>query len=172
MEHVNLRREYEVSLGRLFTNMLSLEMLLRLYLFSKESAPESRNFDFGSLKEGDNVPENYFTDTCGLRHLIEKYNTYCKKNFSELKVDPDLADIRNALAHGRVLSSDPNFSKTQLFNFVSDKEGQIRLAFIALMTKDWFTKQIKLFFNAMDKVHKNLRKDFPAVVGEIEWHSS
>ena len=168
MEHVDPRREHEVSLGRLLTNMLSLEILLRLYLFYKEPTPDSHKFQLDSLREGDIVSENYFTNTCGLRNLIEKYNTYCKTNFSELKIDPDLADIRNALAHGRVLSLDPNFSKIQLFNFVSEKEDQIRLAFATLMTKDWFQKQIKLFFNAMVNVHKRIKNDFPKVVGEIE----
>ena len=75
MEHINPQREHEVNLGKLLTNMLSLEMLLRIYLFYKEPTPDSHKFQLDSLREGDIVSENYLTNVCGLRHLIEKYNT-------------------------------------------------------------------------------------------------
>ena len=169
MKHDNAQREHEANLGSLLTNMLSLEMLLRLYLFNKEIKTPDNTFNLNSLKQGDIVPKNYFTDTCTLRPLIERYNTYCKADFSELCIDPNLADIRNALTHGRVLSSDPTFSKIQLFNFVSEKQGQIRVSFAALMTKDWFAKQIRLFLDAMSNVHKRIKNDFPKIVGEIEF---
>jgi hypothetical protein len=169
LKYDNAQKEYESGLGRLLTNMLSLEFLLRLYLFKKETKTQDTTFNLNSLKQDDIVPKNYFTDTCTLRPLIDRYNTYCKENFGELCIDPNLADIRNALTHGRVLSSDPTFSKTQLFNFVSEKEGQIRVSFAALMTKDWFAKQIRLFFDAASNVHKRIKNDFPETVGEIEF---
>ena len=169
MKHDNARREYEADLGKLLTNMLSLEMLLRLYLFNKETKTHDNKFNLNSLKQNDIVPKNYFTDTCTLRPLIERYNTYCKADFSELCIDPNLADIRNALTHGRVLSLDPTFSKIQLFNFASEKEGQIRVSSAAFMTKDWFAKQIRLFFDAASNVHKRIKNDFPKIVGEIEF---
>lgn len=169
MEQVESYKEYEVRLGRLLTNMLSLETVLRLYLFSKDPVTNGHAFNLDSLKEGDMVARNYLTDpNFTLRPLIEKYNLYCKTDSGELCIDPNLADVRNALTHGRVLSPDPTFSKRQLFNFVNEK-GQIRVSFATYMTKDWFTKQIKLFLNAIVNVQKCFRKDFPEVIGEIEW---
>lgn len=170
MEHVDLDREHQASLGRLLTNMLSLEMLLRLYLFSKEGGTDSHKFNIDSFKEGDIVPKNHLTDpNFTLRPLIEKYNSYCKTTSGELCIDPNLADTRNALVHGRVLSPDPTFSKIRLYNFVKEKEGQIRMAFTVSMTKEWFAKQIKLFFNAMVNVQKMIKNEFPTIIGEIEW---
>lgn len=170
MEHVDSRKEHEVSLARLLTNMLSLEMLLRLYLFNKEGETDSHTFNIDSFKEGDIVPKNHLTDpNFTLRPLIEKYNSYCKTNSGELCINPNLADIRNAVVHGRVLSPEPTFSKIQLYNFLNDKDGQIKMSFTISMTKDWFTEQIRKFFNAMVNVQKMIKNEFPAVIGEIEW---
>ncbi len=170
MEHADSQRKHNENLVRLFTNMLSLELLLRLYLFEKERGTDSHAFNIDSLKEGDVVPKNPITDpSFTLRPLIEKYNSYCNTNSGELCINPNLADIRNALTHGRVLALDPTFSKIQLFNFVKEKDGPIRMSFAISMTKDWFTKQIKLFFDAIVNVQKSIKNEFPAVIGEIEW---
>jgi hypothetical protein len=120
-----------------------------------------------SVNEGDTVPENYLTDTRTLRPLIDKYNSYCKVNYNELKIDANLADIRNALVHGRVLSKDSNFLSIQLFNFERDAERQIKVTFIALLTKEWFATQIKKFLSAASNVHKRIKSEFPDVVGEM-----
>ena len=170
MEHVDLQNKHPENLGRLLTNMLSLEMLLRLYIFNKEGGTESHKFKLDSFDEGDEVPNNPLTDpNLTLRPLIEKYNSYCKTNSGELCIDPNLADIRNALVHGRVLSLDPTFSTAKLYNFEKEKEGQIRMTFAVSMTKEWFTKQIKLFLRATINVQKMIKNEFPAIIGEIEW---
>jgi hypothetical protein len=170
MEHADIRRGYDVSLGRLLTNMLSLELLLRLFLFNKEKENDDHTFNIDSLKEGDIVPKNYLTDPNSTLHpLTEKYNSYCKTNSRELCIDPSLADIRNALVHGRVLALDPSFSNTRLFNFVSQKDGQIKVSFSISMNEEWFKKQIRLFLNAMVNVQKRIKSEFPAIIGEIEW---
>jgi hypothetical protein len=170
MENSKLRKEYEANLGKLFTNILSLEMLLRLYLFYKEPNIFINEFKLDSFKEGDIVPNNYFTNSCTLRPLIEKYNIYCTDNFRELSIDPDLANVRNALAHGRVLSQEPSLCNIRLFNFELKNKNQT-LTYNKIMDKEWFKKNITLFLNAIRNVHKRIENDFPEVVGQIEYQN-
>ena len=167
MEKINCLNEYRMNLGKLLANMLSLEMLLRLYLFYKEPSTNSGDFQLDAYKVDDIVPTNYLTNTFCLRQLVEKYNTHCNKDFKEFKIDPNLVDTRNALAHGRILSSSPSFSNIRLYNFSRDGD-RVKLSFTTEMKEDWFSRQITLFWDAIVKVQKRMRNDFPENIGEIE----
>jgi hypothetical protein len=70
-----------------------------------DSGEERRFVD--ELQAGQTVEENAFTSYDTLGQLITKYNGAVKASAPELQVDPDLSDLRDLLAHGRMFSNEP-----------------------------------------------------------------
>ncbi|MFC2003537.1 hypothetical protein ACFLV4_06325 [Chloroflexota bacterium] len=147
---------YPINLGKLISNLHSLEVSIRTFLFiknigldsSKEHAQSLRN-----LKVGQSVTENHFTDYDTLKTLIKIYNKEVSKFDSELIVDETIVGLRDALAHGRVFSFEP-FSPMILLKFSKPNSGNTIVEFMAIMTTEWFDKQIKRVHNEFGKVLK------------------
>lgn len=69
------KNEYVVLLGKLKSNLISLETILRFYLLKKEG--DDQNFiDPSKANIGELVEKNAFTNYDMLSSLIEKYNSY------------------------------------------------------------------------------------------------
>jgi hypothetical protein len=147
--------KHALNLGKLVGNFQSLEFALRAFLTNDEiaqrgSVPKSAT-DMHKMNEGDIVPENAFTNYDTLRQLIEKYNGTPKILSAGLTIDENLADIRDAIAHGRVSAATPS-SSLQLLKFNKPKNNRVRVTFSVLMTKEWFDEQIKRVYAAVVRV--------------------
>jgi hypothetical protein len=106
-----------INLGRLWSNLQSLEVTLRLFLTQANSS------------------ENHITNRDTFGTLVGKYNGQLSKDEQSLySVDTSVVDTRNALAHGLVSSgSVERFPRTLSHN---DQEVE--------MTVDWFDAQVTL----------------------------
>ncbi len=113
------------DLGDLKAKFLSLEYWLRTFLFRHEGHPFMRDLD--TLKVGDPVDPNPFTNGDALDKLVTKYNDIIRKKNPALVIDPVIIKIRDALAHGRIyrknLESHPRLLK---FSRWPDKAGKYR----------------------------------------------
>lgn len=69
----------------------------------------------------------------------------------KLRVDESIVGLRDALAHGRVFSYEPS-PPSVLLKFSKPKNGYVKVEFSALMTRDWFDKQIKWIQRELRKV--------------------
>jgi hypothetical protein len=75
------------------------------------------------------------------------------------RVDETLVAVRNALAHGRLLSlADPK-AAPRLLKFSSSSKAKLQVQVAVELTKDWLNLQVNRTFeavNAMVTVMKNL----------------
>lgn len=151
-------REYEQPLGRLKGNLLGLEFVLRFFLYDAEAGSGLANLT--TLKVGEWVPLNPVTDFANLRCLIQRYNRSVMPTAKELCIDEDLVRLRDALAHGRLFSTEPA-GPFQLVKFSDRKGNHVKVEFSETVTVEWLEEQVQRTYDAILKVldaHARLRK--------------
>ena len=149
-------KKHSEYLGKLVTNMQSLEFALRAFLRNIEIAlnPPKIIIMLDKMKEGETVPVTAFTNYDNLKQLIQKYNDNPKVISANMTIDATLVDIRDAIAHGRVSAPYPSSDLT-LLKFgepIKPLKNQVRVTFSVLITEEWLKKQIKRFYDAVIKV--------------------
>ncbi len=152
--------KHALNLGKLVSNFQSLEFVLRAFLSNNEIAAGNlslKSINLDTISEGDLVPENAFTNYYSLVQLIGEYNNNPKVVSVGLTIAPALVEIRDAIAHGRVSSLSPS-SPSRLLKFEKPRNGQTKVAFSVLMTKEWFGEQIKRVYEAILKVSEANKK--------------
>lgn len=149
-------RGHASLLGMLMANLQSLEFVLRAYLYAHASASHVP-FDAGktldSLHVGELVGVNAMTDYDTLGQLIDRYNTSVQVTHPHLMVDRSVVKVRDALAHGRVSTTD--LSKPfKLLKFEKPKRSgtHIKVVFCESLTESWFDRQTKLVHDEIQKV--------------------
>lgn len=146
------------NLGRLVTNIQTLEVTIRACLFEDELAKGiSKQLSNVKFVKGELLPESAYTNWDTLSELIRKYNELPISK--GLTIDENIVDIRDAMAHGRVFSFAPE-GIPMLVRFNKPKNNQVEVEFGASMTEQWFGEQIaRLFkeFRKVDEVHKKQR---------------
>ena len=100
------------ELGKLVNNSQSFELFLRVFLAglagSVKIMREGSHADMPRVdipRVGDVVPETALTNYDSLGQLIDKYNDAVEVH---RRIDRELVEIRDALAHGRVVSLAPH----------------------------------------------------------------
>ena len=153
-------KQHPLNLGKLLVNFQSLEFALRAFLLKTEEmagSPFTKFKDLHELSEGDEVPENAFTNYDNLRRLIEKYNDNPKIRAAGLCIDKKLVDIRDAIAHGRVsaLTPSPPF---RLLKFGKPKNNRTKVKFSILLTQEWYNQRLDYTHKASITVAQALKK--------------
>jgi len=141
------------NLGRLNTNLHSLEVTIRDFLFNDAEGLQVVTKHLQSLRKlkvGQSIPENLFTNYDDLRTLIRKYNKRVEAIAKKLRVDESIVGLRDALAHGRVFSYGPS-PPMLLLKFSPPQKGYVKVEFSAVMTIDWFDKQVEWVKRELDK---------------------
>jgi len=143
--------QHPLNLGKLLVNFQSLEFALRAFLLKIEDIlgspfPQSKNLH--ELSEGDEVPENAFTNYDTLGQLMEKYNSNPKIIAVGLHIDKNIVNIRDAITHGRVsgLTPTPPF---RLLKFSRPKNNRTKVTFSILLTQEWYNQQLARVQNAV-----------------------
>ena len=137
---------YTTLLGQLFGNFHGLEMVLRAFLANRDPRQAlTKGQDFTALQVGDVVAETPFTDYASLGQLITQFNELVP---SDRRIDPALVELRDALAHGRVWSTDGDFP-LRLLKFSKPREGFATVTWAATLTEDWLDQQRGRVLDAM-----------------------
>ena len=152
--------QHPLNLGKLLVNLQSIEFALRAFLLKIEEisgSPFTKFKDLHKLHEGDEVPENAFTNYDNLRQLIGKYNDNPKIKAAGLCIDKKLVNIRDAIAHGRVsaLTPSPPF---RLLKFGKPKNNRTKVKFSILLTQEWYNQQLAYTQKAAITVAQALEK--------------
>ncbi|MEJ0006438.1 MAG: hypothetical protein WDM77_08770 [Steroidobacteraceae bacterium] len=149
--------QYPLLIGKLLANISTLEFALRTVLYQqtvpkeKQSAVSTR---FTNLREGDEVDGSPLTSWDSFGKLEAKYNCLNPKN----KVPAGIKDVRDAFAHGRILTDDPS-KPLKLVRFAQpDEQGKVRVEMAETLTVEWLGQQIKLVHNAVLAVHLRLNE--------------
>ena len=103
------------------------------------------------LKTSDTVPENALTNYESLNQLIERYNRRIANSDPDLKVDPDIVTLRDALAHGRVSSLQED-SDIVLLKFSRPENGQVTVTFSECLTREWLSTRVRRVYTEVLKV--------------------
>ncbi len=139
------------SLGKLLSNLLSLEFLARAFLAKKYNQEE---FPGDNHKKGDFVTLNFLTNYYTLSKVIKKYNEHVKKKYRiEDERLTDLIDLRDCLAHGRILTNlQNNFFKLFKFSRPGKNDTQVEITHLMYMDKNWFSENILFVKRECDKI--------------------
>jgi hypothetical protein len=149
--------DYMLAIGRLTLNLLSLELVMRLFLNGGSTTPDrSRDpgFDLFAVAVGDNVIENALTNYDSLGQVIKKYNANVSK---AMQVDESVVELRDAFAHGRILSDRPQ-PPMRLFKFSQPTgHGTVMVTHAQTLELDWILEQASRVGNEIRKVETAIR---------------
>lgn len=149
--------ELAQGLGKVLTNLLSLEVCLRLFLYDLQglkrptggSTPPQHDFTNPTL--GAWVPLTPLTSYETLGKLIRKVNSSLEERGREDRIDPSLVDLRDALAHGRVLSLKPE-GPMRLVKFSKPCGDQVKVVASVELTQEWLKQQTQRTWSEIQKV--------------------
>lgn len=150
--------EYNIRLGKLVSNLQSLEFILRAFL---QQLPDSRPFgvpkgeDIYQYPIGSELPLNEITSWDSLGELINKHNKFAVSQ-GEQEIDRSIVELRDALAHGRVSSLSPNDSM-HLIKFSKPNNNKVRIEYNEILSLDYLNQQIHRVYNAIMIVKEKLK---------------
>jgi hypothetical protein len=122
--------EHTQGIGAIVTNMAALETVLRYFLL------RAKKQEVHFPKPGDReVKRSYLTRSIALQNIIRNYNGVLEANEAKYAVDKDMVRIRNAVAHGRLLTASE--IPARLYNFIGSKKGHMEIEFNEELTADW-----------------------------------
>jgi hypothetical protein len=137
--------EHTQWVGAIVTNLQALETVLRFFLV------KLRNEIVEFPKVGDQtVKLTYLTRRTSLGKLIRTFNdalTDAEKNF---KVDIGVVHIRDAIAHGRLVTTKE--LPFRLWKFGPRKNGLVDIEFSEELTADWLKNTSRMIDGEKQKV--------------------
>lgn len=147
---------YHLALGRLIGNYHALEAGIRAVLYKYNEATEPQ-VDLPSIREGDHVVVNSMTNYDSLRVLITKFNRICELEQVAIELDLALVDVRDNLAHGRVmgLRPGPPFHVTKFGKQANDR---VQVECHQVMDEVWFEQRVAKSSRALTMVMEASRR--------------
>jgi hypothetical protein len=137
--------EHTQWVGAIVTNLQALETTLRYFLL------RLRNQDPQFPKVGDHdAKKTYLTRSLSLGQVINKYNRVLTKDEGKFKVDFSVVHIRDAFAHGRLLTTEG--LPFRLWKFASAKQGRVKIDFSEELTLEWLKNAALIIDREKDKV--------------------
>jgi hypothetical protein len=158
----NPPEQYPLQLGKLLANIATLEMALRAVLYQQEAGDSARRpvaKGLTGLRVGQVLEESALTSWDSLRELIARYN---KRN-PDAAIADGICDLRDAFAHGRILTDDPA-SHLRLIRFSHPKDGSVTVEMAETLSPEWLGQQIHRVHDAVQIVHQRLRAADPPQV--------
>ncbi len=144
-------------MGKLVVNLQSFEFALRGFLYNREQGRTSQGRPgfLEGVTKGQKVEENAFTNYDTLGKLIDKYNGKVRPADASLEVDPGIARIRDAVAHGRIAGLLSSLDEPlRLVKYDKPANGLVRVTDFHILTKDWFDEKIKWVCQNLKKVQQ------------------
>lgn len=137
-------------LGRLMTNLHTLELFLRIFLHREldEEFFELPNCGAGRQAHvGVKFPFNHFTNYDQLSKLINKFNDRMRSRKLP-QMDTELVKLRHAIAHGRVFLPSRD-EPPSLVKFSDQVDGFVTVEFCEVMSHAWLKEQNTRVSNAL-----------------------
>jgi hypothetical protein len=124
---------HTAGVGSIITNLQALETVLRSFLV--ERYDQCAAFP----KMGHTTAcRNYLTAYDSLGSLISDYHGLLEEHEKKFSIDPTVVLVRDALAHGRLISrgKDPS-PPFKLWKFGKVKDGKVQVEFSQILSEDW-----------------------------------
>jgi len=143
---------HALGIGQIIGNLHSLELAMRLFLDRAKSGNSSApKPDLFSLKAGDRVGVTPFTNYDSLGRVIDRYNERVAGINPELSVDKSVVELRDALAHGRLLTRVPQ-RPIRLFRFSAPHGTTVEVSMALDVTDEWIAEQRRRLYAEIQKV--------------------
>jgi hypothetical protein len=143
---------HPLCLGKLIGNLLTIELLARLFLHNSGGQPQNLN-ELLRVKVEEFVSLSPLTDGRSLREVLEAYNKSAKNYPVETS---RIVDLRDALAHGKVFGSGSIQTVTVLrllkFKRNNKKDKKVQVTVAEDMTEAWFVDNIKFLEDSAEKI--------------------
>jgi hypothetical protein len=123
-------KEHTQWVGAIITNLQALETVLRYFLLRLHG----EELEFPTPGDGE-AKITYLTRFTSLGKLIKEYNAALKDAERKFEVDVGVVGIRDAFAHGRLLTT--SVLPARLWKFGDNKRGKVPVAFCEELTVDW-----------------------------------
>lgn len=133
------------AIGKVIRNIHALEFALRLFLYEiqkNDSNLHNQSFDMHSLSVGDCIPETALTSYDTLGQLIKKFNAELRNRRFLDQVDSGVVGLRDAIAHGRVFSLQPE-GPFSILKFSRPVNRQVVVEVAVEINQAWVKQQVE-----------------------------
>ena len=138
-------KDHTHQIGCIVTNLQALETVLRYFLL------RLHNQEAQFPKAGDpDASVTYLTKYAFLGQLVDEYNRVLGEAEKQFEVDTTVIDIRDAIAHGRLLTSKE--LPYRLWRFGRPKNGRVRVEFSEELTLEWLQSKSNMIYGEKQKV--------------------
>jgi hypothetical protein len=137
--------EHTQWVGAIVTNLQALETVLRYFL------AKLRNEVVEFPKAGDQtVKFSYLTRRTSLGKLIRTFNNALAEGEKKFEVDIGVVHIRDAIAHGRLVTTKE--LPFRLWKFGPRRNGHVEIEFSEELTAEWLESTSNLIYREKQKV--------------------
>jgi hypothetical protein len=149
--------DHTLALGKLATNLLSLEAMLRFFLSDTDAAsglPQASLSKLLQASVGQTFEACALTDYDSLGALVERYNERVLPKGANLEINgTEVVTLRDALAHGRVVASEPK-PPLMLVKFAKPARdaSMVTVRLAEELTRDWFSHHTSCIHEEIKKV--------------------
>ena len=141
--------DYNKSIGAVVMNLQALKSAIRYFFFRKN---EEKN-PFPKAKKGEIVPSSSLVTHQQLRKWIRIYNScLSSEEVTKYFISEDILEVRDALAHGRLVTPDPPELPYTLWNFGEPSNGQVEVRYCEVLTAEWLEQTKMAIYDAKEKV--------------------
>jgi hypothetical protein len=147
-------KDHTHQVGGIVTNLQALETVLRYFLLRQKG----QQVQFPKVGDTD-AAENMLTSYDFLGELMDAFNKSLKDTEKQFAVNREVVTIRDAFAHGRLLTSTSEQKPPyRLWKFGRAKDGRVPIEFCEEFTLDW----LKAKSGMIEKQKENVLNCFKA----------
>lgn len=139
---------YPAGLGKILSNLLALELILRIFVLESEGGTLDSLKNILAASEGDWVPETALTNYDSLKDLVRRSNFLLTKSSLRHQIDLSVINLRDTLAHGRMLTTDPEVP-LKLVKFSKADHGKVKVEQFVEITPEWIHEQMVMIASEM-----------------------
>jgi len=142
-----LGEDYALALGKIVANLQGLELMIRSFLHDTLDAQDGLHQQPFPLDVavGTELPVDHLTNYDPLGRLIDKYNE------TNPPLDKYLVDLRDALAHGRVMGEIES-NHYRLLKFSKPVNGMVEVTHNEELTEEWLMSRKAMTSKAIKEV--------------------
>jgi hypothetical protein len=138
-------KDHTHQVGCIVTNLQALETVLRYFLLRLHK----QEVQFPKVGDAD-ASVTYLTKYAFLGQLVDEYNRSLEESERQFEVDTKVIDVRNAIAHGRLLTSKE--LPYRLWRFGRPKKGRVQVEFSEELTLEWLQSKSDMIYSQKQKV--------------------
>jgi hypothetical protein len=127
-------RDHTHWVGCIVTNLQALETVLRRFLLEVHA----QQVQFPKVGEAESI-ETYLTNWLSLDALVRYFNNDLKEAEKKFSVDETVIVMRDAFAHGRLLTD--NEFPARLWKFGLARDGRVPVEFCEELTVEWLKEK-------------------------------